>query len=244
MMWTNAQLKQNAWKILQRDYWMPFLVCFLCLIISSAANGLADQIFPILSVHDFRYSDSISRALIGGILSMASMLSLAVTFGVTCFVTNILEVGQNRFMMINRGRRSDVGVLFSGYRQDFGNIVVVQLLRSLFLSLWYLALIIPGIIKSYEYAMIPYLLAENPKMPYRRAFDLSRMMTNGRKMDMFLLDLSFIGWYLLGVLTCGLGIPFVIPYHQAALAEQYTALRSRAMAMGITNGYELPGFGY
>ena len=92
--------------------------------------------------------------------------------------------------------------------------------------------------------MIPYLLAENPKMPYQRAFDLSRMMTKGHKMDMFLLDLSFIGWYLLGVLTCGLGIPFVIPYHQAALAEQYTALRSRALAMGITNGYELPGFGY
>ena len=96
MMWTNAQLKQNAWKILQRDYWMPFLVCFLCLIIASAANGLVDQVFPVLSIQDFRYSDSISRTLIGGILSMASMLSLAITFGVSCFVTNILEVGQKR----------------------------------------------------------------------------------------------------------------------------------------------------
>lgn len=242
-MWTNAQLKQNAWRILQRDYWMPFLLSFLYSMIVGAANGIVNQIFPI-NPSGYYQSDSLSWFFYNSFVTMSSVLNFFTTLAVGYLLTNVLEVGLNRFLMENRGRRSDIGVLFSGYRYNFGNVVVVQLLRSLFISLWSLALIVPGIVKGYEYAMIPYLLAENPNMPHQRAFELSRMMTQGYKMDMFLLDLSFIGWYLLGFLPCGLGVFFVVPYHRAALAEQYTAMRTRALALGLTTPYELPGFGY
>lgn len=91
---------------------------------------------------------------------------------------------------------------FSKAKNFYLNIVKTQFLRSLFTVLWTLLLIVPGIVKSYEYRMIPYILAENPSISSKRAFELSKKMTDGEKMNIFVLDLSFIGWSLLGLLAC------------------------------------------
>ena len=87
-----------------------------------------------------------------------------------------------------------------------------------------------------------YMLAENPYMSYKRAKELSKALTDGEKMEIFVLDLSFIGWYLLGYLTCSLGIYFLTPYVQATMAELYSAARAKAFAMGISGEEELSGF--
>ena len=85
----------------------------------------------------------------------------------------------------------------------------------------------PGVIKAYEYSMIPYLLAENPNLSASQAFSLSKQMTTGQKMDLFVLDLSFLGWIILGALCCGIGLLFVQPYPEATKTEVYLILKQR-----------------
>ena len=96
----------------------------------------------------------------------------------------------------------------------------------MFLFLWTLLLIIPGIVKAYEYRMVPYILAEQPDINYSDAFSISKQMMDGQKMDTFILDLSFIGWTLLETITCGLtGIFWSQPYIDAVNGELYVWLR-------------------
>lgn len=78
--------------------------------------------------------------------------------------------------------------------------------------------------------MFPYILAENPNIGVKRAIELSNKMTDGHKFEMFILDLSFIGWCLLGVLACGIGIIFVFPYQNATNAKLYLVLRNNALS--------------
>ena len=104
---------------------------------------------------------------------------------------------------------------------------------DLFISLWSLLLIIPGIIKSYEYLMVPYILAENPQMDRKEIFEISRRMMDGEKMNAFLLDLSFLGWIFLTVLTCGVaGILYVQPYMMATRTELYIYNKVKAYNEG------------
>lgn len=98
-------------------------------------------------------------------------------------------------------------------------------ITDVFIFLWTLLLIIPGIIKTYAYAMVPYILSEEPELNYRDAIDRSIEMTNGHKWRMFVLDLSFIGWYLLGAMLCFVGTFFVHPYYYATQAELYLTLK-------------------
>ena len=93
------------------------------------------------------------------------------------------------------------------------------------IMLWLLLLVVPGIIKAYEYSMIPYLLAENPNITMDEAFSLSKQMTTGQKMNLFFLDLYFLGWIILGLICCGIGILFVLPYPEATRAEVYLNLK-------------------
>lgn len=105
------------------------------------------------------------------------------------------------------------------------NVVKIMFCRGLFTLLWSLLFIIPGIIKAYEYRMIPYLLAENPDMDMSEAFARSKEMMMGNKWEAFVLDLSFIGWYFLSAFTCGiLSIFYVKPYVQLTNTELYVAL--------------------
>ena len=90
---------------------------------------------------------------------------------------------------------------------------------------------IPGIIKHYEYYMVPYLVAEYPDMDSREVFRLSKEMMDGNKLDTWVLELSFIGWYLLGLLICCVGMIFVEPYVEATMAELYLKLREERLGV-------------
>jgi len=87
--------------------------------------------------------------------------------------------------------------------------------------------------------MVPYILAENPNIDYKRAIELSNQMTKGQKFDIFVLDLSFIGWYILGALLVGLGVYFVFPYVNSTNAELYLVLKQNAIDTGICSPEEL-----
>ncbi len=124
-----------------------------------------------------------------------------------------------------RGEAEDIGGLFQGFRGNYVHVVLTMLLASIYIFLWTLLLIIPGIVKTYSYAMLPYILKDHPEMCYDKAIDTSMRMMQGHKVKLFLLDLSFIGWILLCLLTAGLGFIVLVPYMSVARAAFYEDLK-------------------
>ena len=107
------------------------------------------------------------------------------------------------------------------FSNDFGRCLVTNLLQSIFVILWTFLLIIPGIMKAFAYSLVPYLLADEKykDLGYREILKKSEEMMNGHKMNYFILNLSFIGWYLLSILTLGILLIWIIPYHQTAAVK-------------------------
>ena len=114
------------------------------------------------------------------------------------------------------------------FKNNYMNVVGVTFLQNLFIFLWSLLLIVPGIVKAYQYRMIPYLLAEDPNLSFSEAKRLSTEMMDGEKWDAFVLDLSFILWEILAVITFNLaGIFWVKPYMEYTNVELYKVLRTK-----------------
>ena len=153
----------------------------------------------------------------------------------------INKQGQNYAKSLNKGtptNGSSNGVMgmFEGVENNYKNIAKTMFFRDLYTVLWSMLFIIPGIVKSYEYQMIPYLLADNPQMTKEEAFAESKRMMQGQKWNAFVLDLSFIGWDILSGMTMGiLGIFYVQPYKDGTHAALYEALRYRTPYQQIQN---------
>lgn len=128
------------------------------------------------------------------------------------------------FLDLMRGVNLDFGRLFDGYK-DIGRIFGTVLLYQIYIFLWMLLLIVPGIMKSYSYAMTFYILKDYPELAYNSAIEKSMAMMSGYKMKLFLLDLSFIGWGILCLCTFGIGFLFLGPYMQASHAAFYEDLK-------------------
>ena len=170
-----------------------------------------------------------TTARIAGIVLLFTLLGLVIFAAILvldAFIFNPLELGGNRFFYKNLDEDADVSEIAYGFDHGYGNIVRIMFRRDIYVCLWSLLLIIPGIVKSYEYRMIPYLLAENPEMSREDAFATSKAMMDGQKWKAFVLDLSFIGWEILSLLTIGLlGVFYVGPYKHSTRAALYEALK-------------------
>jgi uncharacterized membrane protein len=184
---------------------------------------------------------SICVAISGAIGSGAEstngdMLPGAVTFLLTTMVIGPTVVGIYRFFAANakaspetrRDVDSSVYVL-SGFSKQFGRTVIANMIRSIYLSLWTLLFVIPGIVKMYSYRMTDYILATNDGISAKEAINESRRLMNGHKLEAFLLDLSFFGWTLLGVLTLGIVFAvYVFPYKTATEVEFFNTIASES----------------
>ena len=150
------------------------------------------------------------------------------------FVFNPLQVGcQHWFIRSRTEDNYNIGSVGFTFKEGYGNVTKTMFLKQLYTFFWSLLFVFPEIIKSYEYRMIPYLLAENPYMSTDEAFARSRSMMDGEKWNAFVLDLSFIGWNILSSLTLGLvGLFYVAPYQAYTDMELYVALCSKP-----NNGY-------
>lgn len=113
-----------------------------------------------------------------------------------------------------------IGDMFVGFN-DYGRVFVTILLQTLYIVLWSLLLVVPGIIKAISYSQTIYILKDNPELKFNGAIERSMAMMEGHKMEAFLLGISFIGWLLLGVLTLGIGMLWVTPYMSTAYAHFY-----------------------
>mgnify|MGYP002107516716 FL=1 len=172
--------------------------------------------------------------MITGLLAGIATVVILIVLVAKVFVGNLLKMGGYRFFILNQTAQPGIGTLLDGFRSGhYVNIVLTMFLRDLFTALWSLLLVVPGIVKHYEYLMVPYIIAENPAMDYKEAFQISKQMMDGEKMEAFIMDLSFLGWYLLSAVTCGLlAIFYVNPYVQASFAEMYTFNKQKAYQDG------------
>lgn len=163
-----------------------------------------------------------------GMAVLFAFLIFALIVGIILdiFVRLPLEVGTSRFFFKNQKTEAKVGELAFAYDNHWKNIAITMFLRKLYIFLWCLLFIIPGIVKAYEYRMIPYILAENPDMDRKAVFALSKKLMDGEKWHAFGLDLSFIGWHLLSIFTVGvLEVFYVAPYQASTNATLYEALK-------------------
>ncbi len=177
----------------------------------------------IFKIWDAVTSFHINQPKLGIGLSIGAVIALAFTI----LVADPLIVGGKKYFINAQeekdARLKNLGEIFQ--KEHWLNIVVIMFLRNLYNALWYLT-IVGGIIKTYEYRMIPYLLAENPNIKRKEAFKLSKQMMKGNKWRAFVLDISFFGWYFLSVLTFGLlSILYVNPYNATTNAELYVELK-------------------
>ena len=237
-MWIRGELKDYAKGFLRKHYWKAFLVCLIFTILTgvgsnsnsnSEKSGISIRIGSLPSyqhfipmdadsIFDNRGSDSIS-----GVMRIFTFI--LILWVIKLFVGPLITVGKNRFFL--HGFKGDISItyLFSTFnRREFWGIFKCMFITGLKNILWYFLLIIPGIMKSYEYSMVPYLLTTNTELTSSEAIEISRDLTYGHKFDMFVLDLSFLGWYLLGALLFGIGVFFVTPYYEATIARLYNVL--------------------
>lgn len=219
------QIKANARAALSANYWPVVGILFLGAILSSIISTVAyvpTYFATITAAMSGYYTDAATAA--NGASTAVSILGILVAV--------VFEVGIAWFAYsVYRGETPDVGNLFIAFKDGrLGRVLGGMLLVTLYVILWSLLLVIPGIIKAYQYSMMPYLLIDRPDLSIKECFAMSKEMTAGHKWNLFVLDLSFIGWILLAVLTFGiLDIFYVTPYLTLAQAGAYDYLKRTRM---------------
>ncbi len=146
-------------------------------------------------------------------------------FNLLSFIlTGPLTYGLMVFFRRLREQTADIKDLFVGFKR-FGDTFLLNLVTTVFIVLWSLLLIVPGIIAAFRYTMAYLIMTENPDMTALESITASKMMMEGHKMEFFNFAISFIGWFLLGIATFGLGFLYVIPYYNASKVEFYENLK-------------------
>ncbi len=174
----------------------------------------------------------------GAVLSGVS----AATMGIgALIIAGPMLIGYNYFFLLSyRGESPDIGAMFNNGFKNFGRNLGGYLWMVLFIYLWSLLFIIPGIIKSFSYAMTPYILADSQNVKAQEALKISMRMMNGHKLDLFVFMLSFFGWMLLSAITFGLvGLFYAGPYMSTALAGFYEELKITSIEKGVISESEL-----
>lgn len=220
-------LRARARERLQGEWALSIAVALMAVLLGGHLTG--SSFFPELRtqipVHssrmeewsqwlrwDIRFAD-LTLSFPSGILSLAAFV-----------VGGTLQLGYAGFLLKQHdGREKEFGDLFSQFDR-FGTGFAQKFLRELYTGLWALLFLIPGIVKSISYSMTPFILAENPELTASQAIEASQELMDGHKMDLFLLDLSFLGWDLLAALTLNLGYLLLNPYRNAAHAAFYRQL--------------------
>lgn len=211
---SNQYYKNEALSAL-RGNWANALVAtiiFIALALFFSSNDAINSYYQRVVINPF----------IGYSLSFVSMfVLLPLAVGYSNSMRVLLETGDNRLTN-------------NSFSLGFGNwlhVVWGMILSTIYIFLWTLLLIIPGIIKSYSYALTPYILVEHPEMSANEAIEESMRLMDGHKFDLFYLQLSFIGWAILSILSLGLGFFWLIPYQMTAQAAFYRDIKNEAMPL-------------
>ena len=238
-MWDRREVKECGKYCFKKNYWRSVLAALLISVLTgasaasgsfngndsdtggddSAVNGAAEALNDI-SGGDQGIALAVGAAVIG-----VFMAAFIVHFILKIFVFNPLQVGCYGFFKENAGGYDpDLSILKTGFTR-YGHTFITLFLRDLFTMLWALLFIVPGFIKAYSYRMVPFILRDHPEMTAREVITESRRLMDGHKWNVFLFDLSYIGWFLLGMITLGLvNVFWTGPYRQNANAAIYLSL--------------------
>jgi len=246
-MWDRVEIKRRGKAVFKANYWRSVLSAFLLSLLVggsalSAGSNMDDDNVDTIDDADTTGAEqtlndatdafnslpedqksAVGMVIMGAIL--AGLVVACIAFVLRIFVFNPLQVGCYGFFRENaRGLHPDLGVIKSGFGR-YGHTFITLLLRDLFLILWTLLFIIPGIVKAYSYRMVPFILRDNPELSATEVIAASRHLMNGNKWKTFVFDLSYIGWFLLGCITFGLvNVFWTSPYRQNANAALYLTL--------------------
>ncbi len=226
-MWNRADVKTKGKESFKRNYWNSVLVAFIYgIFFTATASGISSKSSDITNTINEQGMDEgtlvavmlIVLGIVGSILVIATIVDI--------FLLNPLEVGCERFFLVNLEQNASVGELGHVYKNNYLNVVLGIFLRDLLIGLGFCLFLIPGFILSYSYRMVPFILAEDPTISGNDALKKSRAMMQGHKWNAFVYDLSFIGWYILSCFTCGiLSLFYVSPYKKNADAALYRAIQ-------------------
>lgn len=239
-MWTNSLLKKNAWQALKSYYWVALGVTAIAAFLGANAGFNFSFSSSTSTVSDMEYMDSEELIALLIVFLMMSVFAWLIGCAWTTFLGGPVRVGQCKFFCSARNGDVNFSHLFDNFKSGrYMPTVKTMFFMNLYIFLWSLLFYIPGIIRTYEWFLVPYLLSENPNLSRERAFEISKKTMDGEKMNLFLLQFSFIGWYLLGMLACCIGLYFVMPYQQATMAEFYMCMRAKMLSYGFTTEDEL-----
>ena len=237
-MWTREQLKNRCKDVMKENYWMMFLVAIIASLLgatnefhvsirSSAIIQFFTSFFFFPFTHlDFYANDYLAYTLMISVVLLFIGIILLIVFVIKAFLCNPIQCGICHFFIENRTSKPSVSLVFQYFSNNYMNIVKIMFLKDIKVALWSILLIIPGIIKYYEYRMIPYILANHPDISTKEAFAQSKAMTASEKFNIFVLDLSFIGWRILGSFII-IGNLFVNPYYEGVQAELYEIVKQK-----------------
>lgn len=245
-MWKRVDLKTRAKECLNICYWKTVLVALILTIVLGGGGGSSNSNNSDSYNNDSNYSSNSGYSSGGGYGSTTTTFDTTVILVVVVFVLvivvaglciqnflfNPIAIGAYKFLIQTDVENPSLKYLGHGFKYNYWRGVLTLFLRSLYTFLWTLLLIVPGIIKSYEYRMVPYLLADRPELSTKEIFALSKKLMDGEKWNAFVLDLSFIGWNILSVFTVGLlFIFYVAPYEYLTDAQLYITLKNKEKYM-------------
>lgn len=267
-MWYRSDLKERGKRTFKRFYWKCILVIVISALVGGGFNSELNLTRNILTPSNNQYNynsdynqypndiyiddtyndmeDEIYNSLttvFAAFIGVGLIITIIV-FILKLVVTYPIMIGKNNYFMGIRKEEQSLETLIIIYKSGrLKETIITMFCKELFQFLWSLLFIIPGIVKSYEYRMIPYILCENPNIDRKRAFQMSKDMMYGNKWKTFVLDLSFIGWYILSAITLGIvGVFYAAPYIESTNAELYAYLREDALVNNKAKPSELIGF--
>lgn len=195
--------RYSAIKSIQGHWGTAVLISFLEILLSSVPGAfIAFLKFILYSDSEFSFISILYQLLFMNIVLWSMHLA---------------------FLYRARGQSLEVGNLFCAFG-EYGRVLLTSLLETLYIGLWTLLFIVPGVVKSFSYALVPYLMKDDPNLAYNAAITKSRQMMMGHKGELFCLYFSFTGWFLLSLVSLGIGFLWLTPYVETAVAHFYRNL--------------------
>lgn len=216
---TNQEYKNSALEALS-GRWAPAVVCTVVYMLIAGCVVTGSYMFDITSMRP-----GILLVFCGSSFLLSLLVSNPLAVGYYCAFNDLYSSGNDRLT------GNMLGKAFGRVLRNGWGIMLMYI----FIFLWSLLLVIPGLIKSFSYAMTPYILVDYPELSANQAINLSRKMMKGHKFDYFWLCLSFLGWILVGILTLGIGYLWLIPYITTASAAFYQDVKSEYEARTANN---------
>lgn len=230
----SREIKQNAREALSGNWFSAVIAGFIATVLGAVSmSGGVSFSFNFTSEKSFEESagqlNIPEEVLVTIALVLAVVAIVASVYAVIqLIVGSVVSIGYAEFNInIVESEDPSISTLFSNFDRS-KTAIWARILRSIKIALWTLLFVIPGIVASYKFALMEFVLADNPEMSAREALKESKELMSGNKWRLFCLQLSFIGWYLLGILTLGIAFIWIVPYQQASYAEFYRDVRDNA----------------